>query len=93
MLRPASGTLQMMVAGVYALAFLLVAALPLALFGVSLSSVLLGLLAFALYRGARMILGLSIASAIAYAALSVVLLVALPLSLYMLISPGPGGPI
>ena len=33
------------------------------------------------------------AFALAYAALSIVLLVALPMSLYMLLAPGPGGPI
>ena len=54
---------------------------------------LLGLLGYLLYRGGREILGLSVAFALAYAALSIVLLVALPTSLYMLLAPAAGGPI
>lgn len=84
--------LTMLVAAIHALTFVLVAGFLLAFAGGSLATALLGLLGYLFYRGGREILGLGMAFAIAYAALSIVLLVALPMSLYMLVAPGPGVP-
>jgi hypothetical protein len=83
--------IEMVVPAVHALTLLLLAGFVLAIVGGILAPVLLALLGYMFYRGGREILGLSIAFALAYAALSIVLLVALPMSLYMLGAPGPGG--
>ena len=86
--------LEMLVPAVHALTALLILGFVVTyLGGGPLSSVLLALMGYLLYRGAREILGLGVGSAFAFAALSILLLVALPLSLYMLLAPGPGGPI
>ena len=78
---------------VHLLTFVLILGFVLTFAGGPLTTALLGLLGYMLYRGGREILGLSIALAIAYAALSIVLLVGLPMSLYMLMPTGPAGPI
>lgn len=83
--------IEMVVPAVHALTLLLLAGFVLTIVGGILAPVLLALLGYMFYRGGREILGLSIAFALAYAALSIVLLVALPMSLYMLGAPGPGG--
>jgi len=85
--------IDMLVPATHALTLLLIAGFVLAIVGGILAPVLLALLAYMFYRGGREILGLSIVFALAYAALSIVLLVALPMSLYMLWAPGAGGPI
>jgi hypothetical protein len=85
--------IDMMVPAAHALTLLLLAGFVLTIVGGILAPVLLALLGYMFYRGGREILGLSIVFALAYAALSIVLLVALPMSLYMLWAPGPGGPI
>lgn len=85
--------LAMLVPAIHAVSMLLIAGFALSLIGGALAVVLLMLLAYLLYRGGREILGLGFALALSYAGLSIVLLVALPASLYMLLAPGPGGPI
>jgi hypothetical protein len=85
--------IEMMVPAVHALTLLLLAGFVLTIIGGILAPVLLALLGYMFYRGGREILSLSIVFALGYAALSIVLLVALPMSLYMLWAPGPGGPI
>jgi hypothetical protein len=85
--------LDMLVPAVHAVTMLLVAGFALSLLGGTFAIALLILLAYLLYRGGREILGLGFASALSYAGLSIVMLVALPASLYMLMAPGPGGPI
>jgi hypothetical protein len=84
---------DMLVPGIHALTMLLIAGFALSLLGGVLSIVLLALLAYLFYRGGREILGLGVALAVSYAGLTIVLLVALPASIYMLLAPGPGGPI
>jgi hypothetical protein len=80
------------VPAVHALTFLLLGGFVLTIVGGILAPVLLALLAYMIYRGGREILGLSVSFALAYMALSIVLLVALPMSLYMLVAPGLPGP-
>ena len=84
--------IDMMVPAVHALTFLLLGGFVLAIVGGILAPVLLALLAYMIYRGGREILGLSVAFSLAYMALSILLLVALPMSLYMLVAPGLPGP-
>ena len=72
----------------YALVFLLAAGLVLApLGGGVFSNVLLGLLGYMLYRLAHDVGKFTLGISVAYAILSVLLLVALPLALYMLLMP------
>ena len=85
--------LAMLVPAIHAVTLLLVAGYVLSMILGGLATLLLGLLGYLLYRGGKEILGLGFAFALSYAALSVVLLVALPASLYMLMAQGPGGPI
>ena len=92
-LRLKTPIIEMLVPVVHALTFVLIAGVILAFTGGPLATALLGMLGYMLYRAGREILGLNIALAIAYAALSIVMLVALPMSLYMLMAPGQGGPI
>lgn len=84
--------MAMAVPAIHAVTLLLILGFAMSPFG-AIATVLLGVLGYLLYRGGQEILGLKPAFALAYAALSVVLLVALPSSLYMLLAPGPGGPI
>jgi hypothetical protein len=83
--------IEMMVPATHALTLLLLAGFVLAIVGGILAPVLLALLGYMFYRGGREILALSIPFSLAYAGLSIVLLVALPMSLYMLWAPGSGG--
>lgn len=83
--RPA---IDMLVPGVHAVTFLLLLGYIVSIFGAGLSTLLLGLLGFMLYRAGREILGLSPPLALAFMALTIVLLVALPTGLYMLMGPG-----
>jgi hypothetical protein len=84
--------IEMIVPAVHALTLLLLAGFVLTIIGGILAPVLLALLGYMFYRGGREILSLSIVFALGYAALSIVLLVALPMSLYMLVAPGLPGP-
>jgi hypothetical protein len=83
--------IEMMVPAVHALTLLLLAGFVLAIVGGILAPVLLALLGYMFFRGGREILGLSVVFALSYAALSIVLLVALPMTLYMLWAPGTAG--
>jgi hypothetical protein len=85
--------LAMLVPAIHAVTLLLIAGFVLSMILGGLATLLLGLLTYLLYRGGKEILGLGFAFALSYAALSVVLLVALPASIYMLMAPAPGGPI
>jgi hypothetical protein len=82
--------LAAMVPITYVMIFLLAAGIAISAISGGLAPILLGILAYLLYRGAREILGVSVVFALAYAALSIVLLVALPMSLYMLFAPAAG---
>jgi hypothetical protein len=73
----------------YALAFLLVLSFLLGLLGGSFGPAVLGMLAYMMYRLARLGAGLGIATSIAFAALCVVALVALQLGLYTMTAPPP----
>ena len=86
-LRAPVGPLALMVPAGYALGFVLAIGLPLSLFGVNFSAALQGILGYMFYRLARDIGKFSIGISIAFAILTVVLLVAIPLGLYMLIQP------
>ncbi|HHY48849.1 MAG TPA: hypothetical protein GYA10_03795 [Alphaproteobacteria bacterium] len=80
-----AGLLALMVPATYALGLLLAIAVPVALIGGGFfSNALLGLLGWGYFRLARTIGKMNIGVAIAFAALSIVALVALPLGLYML---------
>ena len=82
--------LEAMVPITYAMIFLLIAGIAISAISGGLAPILLGILAYLLYRAAREILGVSVVFALAYAGLSIVLLVALPMSLYMLFAPAAG---
>jgi hypothetical protein len=72
----------------YALAFVLLIGLPLSLFfGNIFANAMMGALGYMLYRAARDIAKLGIGVSIAFAVLSVAVLVALPIGLYMLTMP------
>lgn len=87
-LKPAASDLELMVPAGYALVFLLAIGLPLSLFvGSSFAPALQGVLGYMLYRLARDIGKFSISVSIGFAILSVVLLVAVPIGLYMLLDP------
>jgi hypothetical protein len=88
-LRVQRHPLEMLVPGIHAITMLLIAGFLMSAVLPGLASLLLGLLLFMLFRAGREILGLNFALALAYAALTIVLLVALPTSLYMLMGPGP----
>ena len=76
------------VPAVYALAFILAFGLPLSLFADSIfANAMLGALGYMRYREARDIAKFGIGLSIAFAALSIVALVALPYGLYMLTVP------
>jgi hypothetical protein len=76
------------VPAVYAMTFVLLLQLPLSLWtGDLLSNAILGILAYMFYREGRDVGKMSIGISIAFAALSIVMLVALPAALYMLVVP------
>jgi hypothetical protein len=84
-LKSAVGILGFLVPSTYALVFLLLIGLPLSLFaGSTFSTALQGILGYMLYRLARDIGKFNIGISIAFAVLSIVLLVAVPVALYML---------
>ncbi len=83
--------LGLMVPGTYAMGFVLLIGLPLSLLGdMNFSYALLGALGYMLYRAGRVIGALSIGTSIAFALLSIVALVAMPIGLYMLTTQGQG---
>lgn len=87
-LRPPVTLLGMLVPAGYALSLILAIGLPLSLFGGGMfSAAMQGILGYMLYRLARDIGKVSIGISAAFAILTVVLLVAIPLGLYMLIQP------
>ena len=87
-LKPAVGPLALMVPAGYALCLVLAIGLPLSLFaGNSFSAAIQGVLGYMLYRLGRDIGKFSIGVSIGFAVLSVVLLVAVPIGLYMLFVP------
>jgi hypothetical protein len=90
-LRFEAPVLGLLVPAVHLLTALLLAGFVLTVIGGGLATLLLVPLGYLFYRGAREILGLNFALALAYAALTIVVLVALPTSLYMLMAPGPTG--
>lgn len=79
--------LDSMVPGVYALVFYLVLGTLLSLLGGLALLVLWALLGFLLYRLGRMAAGWSIGVSIAFAVLTMALLVGMPMTLYMLTGP------
>ena len=87
-LRPQAGLLAFLVPAGYALCAILVIGLPLSLFaGGMSSSVLQGILGYMLYRLARDTGKFGIGVSIGFAVLSLLLLAAIPLGLYMLMQP------
>lgn len=92
LMRPTEGTLNLAVPSIYALGFMLVLRLVLALFaGSAVLNAVLGALGFMLYRAGRQAGGLSMGTALAYAVLCVLALVVMTAGLYMLVSDGPTG--
>lgn len=88
LLRSGVAFAALFVPATYATTFVLVMGLPLSLFmGPGVSNALLGVLGYMLYREARDIGKMSIGLSIAFAALTIVALVALPAGLYMLSVP------
>jgi hypothetical protein len=87
-LRPPVGPLALMVPAGYALCLVLAIGLPLSLFaGNSLSAAIQGILGYMLYRLGRDTGKFGIGVSIGFAVLSVLLLVAIPIGLYMLSVP------
>jgi hypothetical protein len=90
MLRLSVGTTALLVPGVYGLALVLLVGIPVSLAGSGAAvNALLGVLAYMLFRLAREIGKMSLGISIAFAALCIVVLVALPMGLYMLTVPAP----
>lgn len=88
LLKPAAGLLDILVPATYGLTLIIAVGLPLSLFsGNQVSAALHGLYGYMLYRLARETGKFNIGSSIAYAGLSVLLLVAVPVALYMLMIP------
>lgn len=86
-LKPGLGVLPLLVPAGYALALVVIVGLPVSLLAGGASAVLQGILGYMLYRLAREIGGFSLGVAIGFAVLSIVLLVAIPIGLYMLLVP------
>ncbi len=87
-LRTPVGVLGLLVPAGYALSIILAIGLPLSLFGGNMfAAAMQGILGYMLYRLARDIGKFSIGISAAFAILTVVLLVAIPVGLYMLIQP------
>jgi len=89
-LRAKTSFNALLVPALYAMTFMLILGIPLSFIEVPTGPLLLALLGYALYREGRAIAGFPVTLSIAFAALCVVLLVALPLSLYMVSATGPG---
>ena len=88
LMRPGVTVTEMLVPAAYALGFLLLVGLPLSLvFGDLFANAMLGALGYLLYREARDIAGMRMGVSIAFAVLTVAVLVALPIGLYMLTTP------
>lgn len=82
--------LDLLVPAIYALGFILLIGIPFALLTAgAYSAVLLGALGYMLFRLGREIGRMNVGISMAFAALSIVALVALPLALYMLTTPVP----
>jgi hypothetical protein len=78
----------LLVPAIYAMAFILAIGLPLSLLGGGMfANAMLGALGYMFYRAGRDIAKLGIGVAIAFAVLSIVVLVALPIGLYMVFMP------
>ncbi|WP_417310383.1 hypothetical protein [Devosia sp.] len=92
LLRPAEAALSLAVPTIYALGFMLVVRLVLALFaGPAVMNAVLGALGFMLYRAGRQAGGLNVGMALVFAVLCVLALVVMTAGLYMLVSEGPTG--
>jgi hypothetical protein len=89
-LQKAQHTFPLLVPAVHGLALMLLLGVVLALSGVPAGPLLLVLFGYMLYRLGRAAASFSPALSIAFSALCVLALVALPLTLYMVIAPGPG---
>lgn len=79
--------LDLMVPGLYALVFYLILGTALSLLGGFALLVLWALLGFLLYRLGRMAAGWSVGVSVAFAVLTMALLVGMPMTLYMLTGP------
>lgn len=90
LLRRQGNPYELLVPGIYLLGGMLALGVALSYFDAQVGTAILGVTAFLLFRTARTIGGFGIGSALAYAVLTALVLVALPFSLYMLIAPGPG---
>ncbi|HEY9010382.1 MAG TPA: hypothetical protein VIN06_05145 [Devosia sp.] len=86
-LKPGLGILPLLVPAGYALTFIVIVGLPVSLLSDAASAVLQGILGYMLFRLAREFGGFSFGVAIGYAVLSILLLVAVPVGLYMLLVP------
>ncbi len=87
-LRHSVPTNALLVPAIYALAFILLIGLPLSLFfGNVFANAMMGALGYMLYRAARDIAKLGVGVSIAFAVLTIAVLVALPIGLYMVTTP------
>jgi hypothetical protein len=92
-LRLPATFLTLFVPASYALAFVILVGLPLALmFGNLFSNAMLGILGYMLFRLGRVIGPMKLGAAIAFAAFAVVALVLVPVGLYMVTVPAPPAP-
>jgi hypothetical protein len=89
-LRFTAPPMALIVPAIYALAAYLIAGTVLNLAGPAFPPLMLVLVGAMLYCEARIVANLSLTNGVAFALLTLVLLVALPASLYMLAAPGAG---
>ena len=82
--------LDLIIPAIYVFAVYLLIGTFLSFAGPIINLILLILIAVALFRQARVVANLSTVNSVAFALLTLVLLVALPASLYMLMAPGNG---
>lgn len=90
MLGLTADPLEMIIPAIYIFAVYVLIASAFSFIGPVLNPILLVLAGVVMFRQARVVANLSVTISVAFALLTVVLLVALPASLYMLMAPGNG---
>lgn len=92
-LKRGSSPFELMVPGIYLLALVLLVGIPLSYVDAQVGVALIGVTGFLLFRAARIVGRFGIGTALAYAILTCLALVALPVTLYMVLAPAASGPI
>lgn len=92
-LKRGTSPFEMLVPGIYLLALTLLVGIPLTYIDAQVSVALIGVTGFLLFRAARIVGGLGVGTALAYAILTCLVLVALPSTLYMVLASAASSPI